>query len=141
MCVFAKIINYSVVLFVTLIVSGSALSQNQTSDNDFSERGRAHARTVAGNSEFNSLVKSNPDEEYTVMFSFKNNQKIDSVIQLVEGYNLKLSAFRHRRGTETGGYKFNHTMNPYDAAEEYSCLLYTSPSPRDGLLSRMPSSA
>ena len=24
---------------------------------------------------------------------------------------------------------------------EYSCLLYTSPSPRDGLLSRMPSSA
>ena len=25
--------------------------------------------------------------------------------------------------------------------EPYSCLLYTSPSPRDGLLSRMPSSA
>ena len=26
-------------------------------------------------------------------------------------------------------------------ANKYSCLLYTSPSPRDGLLSRMPSSA
>ena len=26
-------------------------------------------------------------------------------------------------------------------AEGYTCLLYTSPSPRDGLLSRMPSSA
>ena len=26
-------------------------------------------------------------------------------------------------------------------AERYICLLYTSPSPRDGLLSRMPSSA
>ena len=26
-------------------------------------------------------------------------------------------------------------------AAQYSCLLYTSPSPRDGLLSRMPSSA
>ena len=25
--------------------------------------------------------------------------------------------------------------------DKYSCLLYTSPSPRDGLLSRMPSSA
>ena len=25
--------------------------------------------------------------------------------------------------------------------EAYNCLLYTSPSPRDGLLSRMPSSA
>ena len=27
------------------------------------------------------------------------------------------------------------------AAMEWDCLLYTSPSPRDGLLSRMPSSA
>ena len=30
-------------------------------------------------------------------------------------------------------------MFEYD--KHYSCLLYTSPSPRDGLLSRMPSSA
>ena len=28
-----------------------------------------------------------------------------------------------------------------DAYPPYNCLLYTSPSPRDGLLSRMPSSA
>ena len=28
-----------------------------------------------------------------------------------------------------------------DEATGYTCLLYTSPSPRDGLLSRMPSSA
>ena len=28
-----------------------------------------------------------------------------------------------------------------DATSAYTCLLYTSPSPRDGLLSRMPSSA
>ena len=28
-----------------------------------------------------------------------------------------------------------------DSIKSYSCLLYTSPSPRDGLLSRMPSSA
>ena len=32
-------------------------------------------------------------------------------------------------------------MNRRYTAEEYICLLYTSPSPRDGLLSRMPSSA
>ena len=30
---------------------------------------------------------------------------------------------------------------PLNAVEGYICLLYTSPSPRDGLLSRMPSSA
>ena len=29
----------------------------------------------------------------------------------------------------------------YNPDNNYSCLLYTSPSPRDGLLSRMPSSA
>ena len=28
-----------------------------------------------------------------------------------------------------------------EQAERWACLLYTSPSPRDGLLSRMPSSA
>ena len=28
-----------------------------------------------------------------------------------------------------------------EGKEHWSCLLYTSPSPRDGLLSRMPSSA
>ena len=32
-------------------------------------------------------------------------------------------------------------FNQEKKEEYYSCLLYTSPSPRDGLLSRMPSSA
>ena len=41
-------------------------------------------------------------------------------------YN-RMSASSHSRG---------HRFAP-----EYTCLLYTSPSPRDGLLSRMPSSA
>ena len=31
--------------------------------------------------------------------------------------------------------------SPQRVLEYYTCLLYTSPSPRDGLLSRMPSSA
>ena len=34
-----------------------------------------------------------------------------------------------------------HIWPFYDAARDQGCLLYTSPSPRDGLLSRMPSSA
>ena len=32
-------------------------------------------------------------------------------------------------------------QKPWDGKLKYDCLLYTSPSPRDGLLSRMPSSA
>src|SRR5664279_4067322 len=38
---------------------------------------------------------------------------------------------RARRGNESNGVPFG---------QDGSCLLYTSPSPRDGLLSRMPSS-
>ena len=33
------------------------------------------------------------------------------------------------------------TNKPFNTSVEEVCLLYTSPSPRDGLLSRMPSSA
>ena len=36
---------------------------------------------------------------------------------------------------------FSEALGCYDRVVSYSCLLYTSPSPRDGLLSRMPSSA
>ena len=46
----------------------------------------------------------------------------------VEGYNDIAVAFRSTSEGETG-----HAHG--------FCLLYTSPSPRDGLLSRMPSSA
>ena len=35
----------------------------------------------------------------------------------------------------------NAILNKYAVTKKYVCLLYTSPSPRDGLLSRMPSSA
>ena len=35
----------------------------------------------------------------------------------------------------------NKKLAAYVNANYYACLLYTSPSPRDGLLSRMPSSA
>ena len=53
-------------------------------------------------------------------------------------------------GFEQMEYALDHGVNFWDTAEIYSippkqetfgCLLYTSPSPRDGLLSRMPSSA
>ena len=43
------------------------------------------------------------------------------------------------------GFLFNEriieNMDEIDSIQHIGCLLYTSPSPRDGLLSRMPSSA
>src|SRR5664279_5293276 len=48
-------------------------------------------------------------------------------------------------GEVMGKYHPHGDKSIYDTmvrlAQEWSCLLYTSPSPRDGLLSRMPSSA
>ena len=38
-------------------------------------------------------------------------------------------------------YKYNGRSVMFCYSEYDNCLLYTSPSPRDGLLSRMPSSA
>ena len=37
--------------------------------------------------------------------------------------------------------KIENSSNIDEKEDYYNCLLYTSPSPRDGLLSRMPSSA
>ena len=37
--------------------------------------------------------------------------------------------------------KFNELPKPSETNQSNNCLLYTSPSPRDTLLSRMPSSA
>ena len=44
-------------------------------------------------------------------------------------------------GNTTSNQSFNITVTPVNDSPAGTCLLYTSPSPRDGLLSRMPSSA
>ena len=43
--------------------------------------------------------------------------------------------------SEQTNFKFIYDQETVNNAPHVSCLLYTSPSPRDGLLSRMPSSA
>ena len=56
-----------------------------------------------------------------------------------EFYELPLTSRKDVRDTVTSsksGFNKWNGLTPYT-----SCLLYTSPSPRDGLLSRMPSSA
>ena len=52
-----------------------------------------------------------------------------------QDYQSYEAAYVHRRHV-TPPYAYDTQANP-----NYGCLLYTSPSPRDGLLSRMPSSA
>ena len=43
--------------------------------------------------------------------------------------------------TRINSEKANYLLDLYDDARFYDCLLYTSPSPRDLVISRMPSSA
>ena len=59
-----------------------------------------------------------------------------SLIQMLSLYRL-IQTLRN-----SGRFSFNQSMSNNSSTLSVSdCLLYTSPSPRDGLLSRMPSSA
>ena len=55
-------------------------------------------------------------------------------------YDVKTKNYRKKDHTPSDGYK-RKTKGSLINRQATTCLLYTSPSPRDGLLSRMPSSA
>ena len=73
--------------------------------------------------ENNDLVSIHITGYYTNDSIFFTNDSVDLVI-----FDTNIQSL-----AESIGY--------FDPDKYYSCLLYTSPSPRDGLLSRMPSSA
>ena len=60
--------------------------------------------------------------------------------KITKGYEHWLAAFDGAEELRSG-YGIKTIYRGQDAADADTCLLYTSPSPRDGLLSRMPSSA
>ena len=60
------------------------------------------------------------------------NSEIQSLIESIEDMKQSLASV---------GKRFDDAVENDSKLKEYRCLLYTSPSPRDGLLSRMPSSA
>ena len=69
------------------------------------------------------------------------------IAEIVQGQNVKISLTAYdpsRYGRIDGkviGISADATTDNQTGSQYYVCLLYTSPSPRDGLLSRMPSSA
>ena len=72
-----------------------------------------------------AITKETKIEKIEVVGEYKAVQvRTDTVIK-EDGKELSRSSHRHVKHPD----------------EDISCLLYTSPSPRDGLLSRMPSSA
>ena len=94
--------------------------------------------------------------------NWNNNDQVSGIdynesgtthISIIDAYGNALSmtstiesAFGSRK--MSNGYFLNNELTDFSFSSEVngnkvanSCLLYTSPSPRDGLLSRMPSSA
>ena len=63
---------------------------------------------------------------------------MSGLTETLEGYQI--SRLEHSLQSATRAYK-NGESEEMVVAALLHCLLYTSPSPRDGLLSRMPSSA
>ena len=67
-----------------------------------------------------------------------NTTNVDYIVEAHEAYKYYINRWTFLGDSYQGGYDYfmGKYLEPY-----YYCLLYTSPSPRDGLLSRMPSSA
>ena len=61
-------------------------------------------------------------------------KKIGRFVKPSRGFNIFATANTKGKGSDDGRFIGTNVLNE-------ACLLYTSPSPRDGLLSRMPSSA
>ena len=74
-----------------------------------------------------------------LVFGDENGPLTQSEAALKAGYSPKRA---RQEGSELCNPKLSPLVVKYiGELKEESCLLYTSPSPRDGLLSRMPSSA
>ena len=67
-----------------------------------------------------------------------SNAQAPAILEVGTPVSFKLSDGSVRRGVVE---KVHNDGAAYTLVEDGTCLLYTSPSPRDGLLSRMPSSA
>ena len=101
------------------------------------------------------VFPKSPDEEITKgsldliwcpdsgLLQLKQSYSLEEMYGDNYGYRsgLNASMIRHLRNKVTGIEKLLTINDNEYVIDIGSCLLYTSPSPRDGLLSRMPSSA
>ena len=76
------------------------------------------------------------DAEHTEIFETENSDRAFEEEVMLSGFG------NARVKSEGGSIVYDNATETFTARyTQYHCLLYTSPSPRDGLLSRMPSSA
>ena len=79
------------------------------------------------------------------MFDEKNQEQVvEETLEASEVQNVEKASAKEASTTMADNVaEIADYLNPelFNDVKTLSCLLYTSPSPRDGLLSRMPSSA
>jgi protease-4 len=79
-----------------------------------------------------------PHNPYIAVINFNKEVTVDYINKIEE----KMDALKQDKNAKELLIIFNTPGGSPSASDEFNaCLLYTSPSPRDGLLSRMPSSA
>ena len=82
--------------------------------------------------EFNEILAYGDDKSIEIGTPHVEGAKVEADL-IKNGKDRTILIFKKRR-RQNSRRKNGHR-------QEHTCLLYTSPSPRDGLLSRMPSSA
>ena len=94
------------------------------------------------------LSESIPLEIRNILKSLERGQKVrlksgeEGIIDFVCDQYITVSTNRWEDPNSMHGYRETKVLvYPHEWDDMYICLLYTSPSPRDATLSRMPSSA
>ena len=82
------------------------------------------------------MQNMNTNKTIIVGMSGGVDSSVAALLLKEQGYKIK-GLFMQNWQTEAG----EECTSEIDFKDASNCLLYTSPSPRDGLLSRMPSSA
>ena len=92
---------------------------------------------------FNSVMDGLVGAEYTARLQLEINAVKDSVDKIANsGMKTLISFYSPPGGFQTRVAPAHHAMfSSLELQQQYLCLLYTSPSPRDKRQSRMPSSA
>ena len=101
---------------------------------------------VETNDEFILFSPANESKESVSLTSTMRSLAVNIIEGVSEGFEKKLEINGVGYRVKVSGNKielslgYSHPIN-YDLPEGITCLLYTSPSPRDSCASRMPSSA
>ena len=129
------------------IMNHGVIQQNDTPENIYNKPSNTFVADFIGSPSMN-LIKGNLKESSNKISFITNGSNIEIPINSYEfkekaNLNNKEVYFGIRpehiffKKSNEGDFEINLRAD----LSEYICLLYTSPSPRDGLLSRMPSSA